>query len=226
MTELIDLITDPKARLTKIMDSFIERIEGEHKKRERNLDRVFEQYRTKLHRQHLKAIHSYKCILDQMFIESNRNTEPDAIQFFERFMRAKDREPWRQVIREALPVLDKVEREGGRVDMNIKHYDSSKIASGSCLFSNDRDGHFSFLGEFLDGFDDFYEFKVLKMHKEEKKKKEDDDAMMENHIAEWRMKNGPENEVVLKECASMPDEEPEFIKKLLADLEEKLPISE
>ena len=226
MTELIDLITDPKARLTKIMDSFIERIEGEHKKRERNLDRVFEQYRTKLHRQHLKAIHSYKCILDQMFIESNRNTDPDAIQFFERFMRAKDREPWRQVIREALPVLDKVEREGGRVDMNIKHYDSSKIASGSCLFSNDRDGHFSFLGEFLDGFDDFYEYKVMKMHKEEKKKKEDDDAMMENHIAEWRMKNGPENEVVLKECASMPDEEPEFIKKLLADLEEKLPVSE
>ena len=208
------------------MDSFIERIEGEHKKRERNLDRVFEQYRTKLHRQHLKAIHSYKCILDQMFIESNRNTEPDAIQFFERFMRAEDREPWRQVIREALPVLDKVEREGGRVDMNIKHYDSSKIASGSCLFSDARDGHFSFLGEFLDGFDDFYEFKVMKMHKEEKKKKEDDDAMMENHIAEWRMKNGPENEVVLKECASMPDEEPEFIKKLLADLEEKLPDSE
>lgn len=191
------------------MDAFIERIEAEHKKRERNLDRVFEQYRTKLHRQHLKAVHSYKSILDQMFIESNRNTEPDAIAFFERFMRAEDREPWRQVIREALPVLDKVEKEGGRIDMSIKHYDSTKIGSGSCLFSDCKDGHFSFLDEFLDGFDDFYEFKVMKMHKDEKKKKEDDEAWMDRHIAEWKAKKGPANEVVLKECAEMPSETPE-----------------
>jgi uncharacterized protein (UPF0335 family) len=219
MTELLDLITDPKARLTKIMDAFIERIEAEHKKRERNLDRVFEQYRTKLHRQHLKAVHSYKSILDQMFIESNRNTEPDAIQFFERFMRAEDREPWRQVIREALPVLDKVEKEGGRIDMSIKHYDSTKIGSGSCLFSDCKDGHFSFLDEFLDGFDDFYEFKVMKMHKDEKKKKEEDEAWMDKHIAEWKAKQGPPNEVVLKDCAEMPNEEPEFVKRIHVDLE-------
>jgi len=226
MTELIDLISDPKARLTKIMDAFIERVEAEHQKRERNLDRVFEQYRTKLHRQHLKAIHSYKSILDQMFIESNRNTEPEAIQFFERFMRAEDRDPWRQVIREALPVLDKVEREGGRVDMSIKHYDSSKIASGSCLFSDDRDGHFSFIGEFLDGFDDFYEYKVMKMHKDEKKKREDDEAWMDRHMAEWRAKNGPKNETVLKECAAMPDEEPDLIQRITKDLEQNLPSTE
>jgi len=217
MTELIDLITDPKARLTKIMDAFIEQIKTEQKKRERSLDQVFEQYRTKLHRQHLKAIHSYKSILDQMFIESNRNTEPDAIQFFEQFMRAEDREPWRQVIREALPVLKKVEKEGGRVDMNIKHYDSTKISSGSCLFSDSKDGHFSFLDEFLDGFDDFYEFKVMKMHKDEKKKKEENDAWLEKYAAEWRAKRGPANEVVLKECAELPSEEPEIVKKSLED---------
>jgi len=217
MTELIDLITDPKARLTKIMDAFIEQIKTEQKKRERSLDQVFEQYRTKLHRQHLKAIHSYKSILDQMFIESNRNTEPDAIQFFEQFMRAEDREPWRQVIREALPVLKKVEKEGGRVDMNIKHYDSTKISSGSCLFSDSKDGHFSFLDEFLDGFDDFYEFKVMKMHKDEKKKKEENDAWIEKYAAEWRAKRGPANEVVLKECAELPSEEPEIVKKSLED---------
>jgi len=226
MTELIDLIMDPKARLTKIMDAFIERVESEHQKRERNLDRVFEQYRTKLHRQHLKVIHSYKSILDQMFIESNRNTEPEAIQFFERFMRAEDRDPWRQVIREALPVLDKVEREGGRVDMSIKHHDSSKITAGSCLFSDDRNGHFSFLGEFLDGFDDFYEYKVMKMHKDEKKKREDDEAWMDRHMAEWRAKNGPKNETVLKECESMPDEEPDLIQRITKDLEQNLPSTE
>jgi hypothetical protein len=213
MTELIDLITDPKARLTKVMDAFIQRIEDEHTQRERNLDRVYEQYRTKLHRQHMKTVHSYKSILDQMFIETKQNIEPDAIEFFERFLRAEDRDPWRRVIREALPVLTKVEKEGGRVDMSIKHYDSTKISSGSCLFSDHRDGHFSFLNEFLDGFDDFYEFKVMKMHKDEKKKKEDDEAWMEQYRAKWRAKQGPANETVLAEAESLTNQPPELVKE-------------
>jgi hypothetical protein len=213
MTELIDLITDPKARLTKVMDAFIQRIEDEHTQRERNLDRVYEQYRTKLHRQHMKTVHSYKSILDQMFIETKQNIEPDAIEFFERFLRAEDRDPWRRVIREALPVLTKVEKEGGRVDMSIKHYDSTKISSGSCLFSDHRDGHFSFLNEFLDGFDDFYEFKVMKMHKDEKKKKEDDEAWMEQYRAKWRAKQGPANETVLAEAEALTNQPPELLKE-------------
>ena len=213
MTELIDLITDPKARLTKVMDAFIERIEDEQKQRERHLDRVYEQYRTKLHRQHLKTVHSYKSILDQMFIETKRNIEPDAIEFFERFMRAEDRDPWRQIIRESLPVLNKVEKEGGRIDMSIKHYDSTKIQSGSCLFSNHPDGHFSFLDEFLDGFDDYYEFKVMKMHKDEKKKKEEDEAWMDQYRAKLRAKQGPANETVLKEAEALANEPPELLKE-------------
>ena len=212
MTELIDLITDPKARLTKVMDAFIQRIEDEHTQRERNLDRVYEQYRTKLHRQHMKTVHSYKSILDQMFIETKQNIEPDAIEFFERFLRAEDRDPWRRVIREALPVLTKVEKEGGRVDMSIKHYDSTKISSGSCLFSDPRDGHFSFLNEFLDGFDDFYEFKVMKMHKDEKKKKEEDEAWMEQYRAKWRAKQGPANETVLVEAEALTNQPPDLLK--------------
>ena len=213
MTELIDLITDPKARLTKVMDAFIQRIEDEHTQRERNLDRVYEQYRTKLHRQHMKTVHSYKSILDQMFIETKQNIEPDAIEFFERFLRAEDRDPWRRVIREALPVLTKVEKEGGRVDMSIKHYDSTKISSGSCLFSDHRDGHFSFLNEFLDGFDDYYEFKVMKMHKDEKKKKEEDEAWMEQYRAKWRAKQGPANETVLAEAEALTNQPPDLLKE-------------
>jgi hypothetical protein len=213
MTELIDLITDPKARLTKVMDAFIQRIEDEHTQRERNLDRVYEQYRTKLHRQHMKTVHSYKSILDQMFIETKQNIEPDAIEFFERFLRAEDRDPWRRVIREALPVLTKVEKEGGRIDMSIKHYDSTKISSGSCLFSDHRDGHFSFLNEFLDGFDDYYEFKVMKMHKDEKKKKEEDEAWMEQYRAKWRAKQGPANETVLAEAESLTNQPPDLLKE-------------
>jgi len=195
------------------MDAFIQRIEDEHTQRERNLDRVYEQYRTKLHRQHMKTVHSYKSILDQMFIETKQNIDPDAIEFFERFLRAEDRDPWRRVIREALPVLTKVEKEGGRVDMSIKHYDSTKISSGSCLFSDHRDGHFSFLNEFLDGFDDYYEFKVMKMHKDEKKKKEEDEAWMEQYRAKWRAKQGPANETVLAEAEASTNQLPDLLKE-------------
>jgi hypothetical protein len=190
------------------MDAFIERLESEHKQRERNLDQVYERYRTKLHRQHMKTVHSYKSILDQMFIETKQNIEPDAIEFFERFLRAEDRDPWKQVIRESLPVLNKVEKEGGRIDMSIKHYDSTKISSGSCLFSEHPDGHFRFLGEFLDGFDDYFEFKVMKMHKDEKKKKEEDEAWMEQHIAKWKAKQAPANEVVLAQAEALPNQPP------------------
>jgi 23S rRNA pseudoU1915 N3-methylase RlmH len=213
MTELIDLITDPKARLTKVMDAFIQRIEDEHKQRERNLDHVYERYRTKLHRQHMKTVHSYKSILDAMFIETKQNIEPDAIEFFERFLRAEDRDPWKHIIRESLPVLNKVEKEGGRIDMSIKHYDSTKISSGDCLFSEHPDGHFSFLDEFLDGFDDYYEFKVMKMHKDEKKKKEEDEAFLEQHRAKWRAKLGPANEVVLLEAKTLANELPDLLKE-------------
>ncbi len=148
-----------------------------------------------------------------MFIETKQNIEPDAIEFFERFLRAEDRDPWRRVIREALPVLTKVEKEGGRIDMSIKHYDSTKISSGSCLFSDHRDGHFSFLNEFLDGFDDYYEFKVMKMHKDEKKKKEEDEAWMEQYRAKWRAKQGPANETVLAEAESLTNQPPDLLKE-------------
>jgi hypothetical protein len=147
-----------------------------------------------------------------MFIETKQNIEPDAIEFFERFLRAEDRDPWRRVIQEALPVLNKVEKEGGRIDMSIKHYDSTKISSGSCLFSEHPDGHFSFLDEFLDGFDDYYEFKVMKMHKDEKKKKEEEEAWMDQYRAKWRAKQGPANEVVLKEAETLADQPPELLK--------------
>ena len=66
----------------------------------------------------------------------------------------------------------------------------------------------------------------MKMHKDEKKKREDNDAWMDRHMAEWRAKKGPENETVLKECETMPDEEPDLIQRIKKDLEENLPSTE
>ena len=209
MTELIDLIDDPKQKLTTIFDAFIKRLNAEHEREERNLDRLFEHHRLKLHRRHLKTVSAYKHILEQLFIDLHKDTDALLIDFCERFWRSEDRSPFKEVLKEALPVLDKVQKEGGRIDMSIKHYDSSKISSGSCLFSYDPNGHFDFLDEFLDGFDDFDEYKVVKMHKDTKKKKEEDEARLRQTIAEIRA-HTPKNETILASSEDLKNEPPAF----------------
>ena len=215
MTELVDLIDDPKQRLTAVFDSFIKRLEDQHARDERNLDRCFEHHRLKIHRRHLKTVSAYKNILDTLFVELNKDTDALMIALFEKYLRAEDRAPFKQVIEEALPVLDKVEKEGGRIDMSIKHYDSSKIQSGSCLFSDDPRGYFSFLDEFLDGFDDFADYKVMKMGMDEKRAKEAKEAEWEELRCRIRAKEPPKNEVILAESESLPNQEPAEIKTIL-----------
>jgi len=214
MTELVDLIDDPKQRLTTVFDAFIKRLEDQHKRDEHNLDRCFEHHRLKLHRRHLKTVSAYKNILDKLFVELNKDTDALMITLFEKYLRTEDRAPFKQVIEEALPVLDKVEKEGGRIDMSIKHYDSSKIQSGSCLFSDDPRGYFSFLDEFLDGFDDFDDYKVIKMRKDEKRAKEAKEAELAELIRRIQSKEPPKNEVILVESESLPNQEPAEIKTI------------
>jgi hypothetical protein len=52
-------------------------------------------------------------------------------------------------------------------------------------------GHFDFLDEFLDGFDDFDEYKVVKMHKDAKKKKEEDEAQLQQIPLKSELKRRP-----------------------------------
>ena len=137
------------------------------------------------------------------------------IALFEKYLRTEDRAPFKQIMEEALPVLDKVEKEGGRIDMSIKHYDSSKIQSGSCLFSDDPRGYFSFLDEFLDGFDDFADYKVMKMGMDEKRAKEAKEAEWDELRRRIRAKEPPKNEVILAESESLPNQEPAEIKTIL-----------
>ena len=210
MTELVDLIENPKQKLTTVFDAFIRRLNAEHEREERNLDRLFEHHRLKLHRRHLKTVSAYKHILEELYVDLNKNTDALLIDFCERFWRAEDRSPFKEVLKEALPVLDKVQKEGGRIDMSIKHYDSSKISSGDCLFSYDPNGHFDFLDEFLEGFDDFEEYKVVKMHKDTKKKKEEDEARLQQTLAEIRAKEPPQNETILAASEDLKNEPPAF----------------
>jgi len=210
MTELVDLIENPKQKLTTVFDAFIRRLNAEHEREERNLDRLFEHHRLKLHRRHLKTVSAYKHILEELYVDLHKDTDALLIDFCERFWRAKDRQPFREVLKEVIPVLDKVQKEGGRIDLSIKHYDSSKISSGSCLFSYDPNGHFDFLDEFLEGFDDFEEYKVVKMHKDTKKKKEEDEARLQQTLAEIRAKEPPQNETILAASEDLKNEPPAF----------------
>lgn len=205
MTDLLDLIQNPKERLTVCLDRFLERLEAQHKKDEEALDRVFEHHRVKLHRRHLKIVSSYKHILDELYVKLDSNPDAYLVEMMERILRAPDKAPYAEVFRQALPVLDKVERDGGSLDMSIKHYDGSKISSGGCLFSERGNGHFRFLDEFLDGFDDDMDYKVVRMHTTEKQKKEEEERRWQKHLQEWRAKQTPSNEVILAEMGVGPE---------------------
>jgi hypothetical protein len=193
MTELVDLITDPKAKLATVFDRFIERLERDHKKDEEALDRLYENHRRKIHRRHLKVVSDYKDILNGLYRRLQSRDDQTVITFFERFLRTEDKESYVEVCEQALPVLRKVEEEGGRIDMNIKHYDSSRISSGGCLWSEDPRNHFSDLDIFFEGFDDDYEYKVVRARIDEKKKREEEAA----RAAEWRARELPSNETIL-----------------------------
>jgi len=199
MTDLLDLIENPKERLTVCLDRFMERLEAQHQKDEEALDRVFEYHRVKLHRRHLKLVSTYKHILDELYVKLDSNSDAYIVEMMERILRAPDKAPYAEVFRQALPVIDKVERDGGSLDMSIKHYDGSKISSGGCLFSERGNGHFRFLDEFLDGFDDSVDYKVVRMNTTEKQKKEEEEKRWKKHIQEWRAKQTPSNEVILAE---------------------------
>ena len=218
MTELVDLITDPKERMTEVFDKFINRLEAQHKQDEASLDRMYEAARLTLHRRQLKTVYTYKRVLDNLFIQFNKDKDATILDMFERVLRAKDKAPYTRVFSNALPALEKLEQEGGHIEVAIKHHEASRIQSGSCLFADHPDGHFSFIDEELDGFDDFYEYKVTRIPKNEKARKEAEETRMKEMRLSQSASEPPKNEVVLNECGAMPHTEPDFIQRILQDL--------
>ena len=207
MTDLIDLITNQKERLTVVFDKFIERLETKHRDEERKLDQVMEHFRLKLYRQHLKSVYSYKKILDEMYVQIDKNKDLPILEFFERMLRAEDKTLYADIMDRAIPVIQEIEKDGGTLDCRIQRAGNGP---GGCLYSDRADGHFSFCGEFLDGFDDDMEFKVVKMRKDEKVRREEEERRDREWMAKWRAKELPKNEVVLKELESVQGSEPEF----------------
>ena len=209
MTDLVDLITDPKKRMTVLMDAFISKLEQQHKKEERDLDRVMEHFRLKLHRQHEKAVYSYKKILDEIYAQQVKNKDAPILEFFERFIRAENKSMYTEVFDRAIPVIQEIEKEGGRLHCSIQKMGHGP---GGCLYSHRSDGHFNFFEEDFEGFDKDVEFKVVKMRVDEKAKRLAKEKEEEEWLQKWRAKQQPKNEVILEDLKKVEGQEPDLIK--------------
>ena len=207
MTDLVDLITNSQERMTVLFDKFIKRLEKSHQEAEQKLDRVMEHFRLKLHRQHLKTVYSYKKILDEIWIRVQKDKDLPVLAMFEQILRSEQPELYADVFDRAIPVIKEIERDGGTLDCRIQR---AGYGPGGCLYSDRADGHFSFCSEFLDGFDDDVEFKIMRMRKDEKKAKELEEARNQEWREKWLAKQEPKNEVILAECEKLEGSEPTF----------------
>jgi len=207
MTDLVDLITNSQERMTVLFDKFIKKLEKSHQEAEQKLDRVLEHFRLKLDRQHLKTVYSYKKILDEIWIRVQKDKDLPVLAMFEQILRSEQPELYADVFDRAIPVIKEIERDGGTLDCRIQR---AGYGPGGCLYSDRADGHFSFCSEFLDGFDDDVEFKVMRMRKDEKKAKELEEARNREWREKWLAKQEPKNEVILAECEKLEGSEPTF----------------
>ena len=209
MTELVDLITDPKKRMTALMDAFITKLEQQHAKEEKQLDRVMEHFRLKLHRQHEKAVYSYKKILDEIYAQQVKNKDAPILEFFERFIRAENKSMYTEIFDRAIPIIQEIEKEGGRLHCSIQKMGHGP---GGCLYSHRSDGHFDFFEEDFEGFDKDVEFKVVKMRVDEKAKRLAKEKEDEEWRQKWLAQQGPKNEVILEDLKKVEGQEPEELK--------------
>jgi hypothetical protein len=196
MTELVDLITDPKEKMTLLMDQFIKRLEESQKKETQDLDRAIEHYRLKLHRQHEKAIYSYKNILEKLHRGHKYNDDAPIIEFFESMIRTKDRRLYTEVFEKALPVIREIEKEGGSLSCRIQKEGKSMHP---CLEYYEGKAHFNFFWEEFEGFDKNIAFKVVKTTVDEKTRREEKEKKEAEWRATWEAKQAPRNEVILEE---------------------------
>jgi hypothetical protein len=206
MTDLVDLITDPKQRMTALMDAFIHRLEQQHKKEEQQLDRVMEHFRLKLHRQHEKAVYSYKKILDEIYALQMNDKDAPILAFFEKMIRAEDRSLYTEVFEEAIPVIQEIEKEGGSISCRIQ---KEGYGMGNCVYYPRKNGHFDFFYEEFEDFDKTVEFKVVKMSVDEKARRLAKEKENEEWRQKWEARQKPKNEVILEDLKKVEGQEPD-----------------
>ena len=180
MTDLIDLLP-PTERLYEVFSKYIARLEEDHERKEKRLDRCFEEHRRRIHRSHLKIQHSYKRIFEELVAQVKEDEDIPIIEFMESAMRAKDRGLYEKVVRTVMPSIESVEKEGGHLEISCKRHEAGRMNSGSCLYPGDK--YFSFFDAFMDGFDDYTYFHVGTESKDEKEKRCKKDEGLLTHFA-------------------------------------------
>ena len=201
MTDIADLLDAPQDRLAYRMHEFMERLEEKHKEDERRLDRLFEEQRTRLHRVHKKAQSAYKSIFDEMLVKMNHNEDLEVVQWFELALKTKRRDLLGEILAQASSALRDIEKNGGALVCKIQREGSS--AGGSCLYSERKNGYFSFLDEFMDGYDDSVAYEVRQTSVSERERKRKKDEEDEAWLKKWRAEREAERVTVEKAAAAV-----------------------
>lgn len=183
MTDIADLIDIPQRRLEFLMKDFVDRLGEKHRKEERRLDDLFEEQRRRIHRLHSKEQSAYKTLFDELLVQLNRDEDAEILEWFEFIVKTRRKDLVGEVLARTKPVIREIEREGGDMEFDIRRGGGG---SSGCLFRDRKGGYFSFVDEFLDGYDDDVAFLVQRTTKSEAERKRERDARMDEHIARWR----------------------------------------
>lgn len=198
MTDIVDLIDDPKDRLKHIFVEFVKRLEERHEREEEALDRTFEEARKDLYKLHRKAVSTYRHLYQRMLELLHHDIDVPIVQFFEKFLKSEKPQMFSEVCERALPVIKEIEEKGGKLAVNIE---KEGYGPSGCLYSVGRNDYFDFFDDFFE-CDDDYEYKVMRRHVDSERNKKEE-AERDRRML-MRLKGPPRNDEILKALANSP----------------------
>jgi hypothetical protein len=226
MTELPDLITDRRERLAYLARDFFDRLQDKHTEEEAALDRMYESHRRWIHRLHLKQQSAYKDMLDRILRAVSDDEDVELVAWLELVMRTKRKDLVAEVAQKARAAVREVEARGGELRVDIRA-EGEPASVGSCLYRDRKGAYFSFLEEFLDGYDDEVAFRVTQVRMSEKEQKAAADAATDAHIRKWtaehRAKKLEGFDLKLEAYGGGLREEEGLVERILADMAEGEP---
>lgn len=183
MTDIADLIEAPASRLAFLMQEFVRDLEEKHRESEKKLDLLIEAQRTRLHRLHLKEKGVYKELYNNILMKLNHDEDAEILEWFEFILKTKRKDLVHEVLERAKPVIQEIEKHGGKLAIDIGR---EGHGMSGCIYSDPKRSYFSFIDEFLDGFDDEYVYVVKKEQKSKAEREKERDARLEETMAKWR----------------------------------------
>jgi hypothetical protein len=184
MTEVPDLITDRRERLAYLSTDFFNRLQDKHKEEEEALDRMYESHRRWIHRLHLKIETAYKGILNELLGKVCHDENVEVLEWLELVMRTKRRGALLEILEKAKAGLRDVEKNGGDLIVRIER-DGMDAATGSCLYRDKKNSYFSFLDEFMDGYDDDTAYEVRRVRMCERERRAAEEARTKESVRKW-----------------------------------------